>query len=246
MDSTIEVTQRLERLSIATNLPSLTLNEASASASPSRRNMNQPFVSSETSTQAPTPHQSQVQTSTASTTTQDSDNDVTMSDDLITATRNLSLQSRPLQDRRALDAHGRGHAEWSRLCNQRSARHGTVSIAMMNIRARERQAAQALPRSRPRPRPRTSSREAREEAGSFFRHCAQIQNRRQGQTATAHQYHHHHHHHRPRTSPVTTTTGGSEAAGLTREEHHRNLFRAQLRCRLQIRMVSAIAARAGH
>ncbi|EAA30012.1 hypothetical protein GE21DRAFT_9805 [Neurospora crassa] len=232
MDSTIEVTERLERLSIATNLPSFTLNEAAASPGPSRRNLNLSFVSSETSTQ--------VQTATASTTTQGSDNDVTMSDDLITATRNLSLQSRLLQNRSALDAHGRGHAEWSRLCNQRSARHGTVSIAMMNIRARERQAAQAPPRSRPRPRPRTSSREAREEAGNFFRHCAQIQS----QTIRAH--HHHHHHHRPRTPPVATTTSGSEAAGLTREEHHQNLFRAQLRCRLQIRMVSAIAARAGH
>ncbi|KAK3496118.1 hypothetical protein B0T13DRAFT_511956 [Neurospora crassa] len=219
MDSTIEVTQRLDRLSIAANHSSLTFNEASASPG---------------------------QTVAASTTTQDSDNEVTMSDDLTTATRNLSLQSRPLQNRSALDARGRGHAEWSRLCNQRSARHGIISIAMMNIRARERQAAQAPPRPRPRPRSRPRpgpSREAREEAGSFFRNCAQIQS----QTVRAHHHNHHHnHHHRPRTPPVATTTSGSEAAGLTREEHHRNLFRAQLRCRLQIRMVSAIAARAGH
>ncbi|KAK3347511.1 hypothetical protein B0H65DRAFT_422453 [Neurospora tetraspora] len=231
MDSTIAVTQRLDRLSIAANAPSRPaeiLNEASAPHGPSLSIVNQPVVSSETSTQAPASHTFQRQTATAGITTQDSDDDVIMSDEIITATRNLSLQNRPLhlQNRRALEAHGRQHAEWSRLCNRN--RHGTVSIAMINIRAR--QASQA----RPRPRP---FRQAREEAPRFFRQCAQIENR---QTRRAH-------HHRPQTqTPVNTRVQSNCETGITREEHHRNLVRAQLRYRQQIRLVSAIAARAEH
>ncbi|KAA8628870.1 hypothetical protein SMACR_05887 [Sordaria macrospora] len=148
MDSTIAITQRLNRLDIAADAPSRPgttdgLNDASASNGSS----------------LPT-------TTTAGITSPNTANDVDMNDDLITATSNLSLQDRPRDPQSR-----RHHAEWPRVDNRNWRR--TIPN---DVHHRQGQASRS-PRASPSRARARASRRVREEPNRLFRQHAQIESR---------------------------------------------------------------------
>ncbi|KAK1775886.1 hypothetical protein QBC45DRAFT_472683 [Copromyces sp. CBS 386.78] len=209
MESTIEITQRIDRLVIAGDAPfppRPALRRSSTSATSSRQ---------DTGPSAASP---------ASTPSQESrNNDVDMTDDIITGTRNLSLESgSPLQSRQ--------HASWPRVHNRR--RNGAAA-PINHILSRQAACSPRVAQARLRTR---NSRQGPEEANCFFRQCAQIRARHINRA------------HRGPQAQITVNNRArsDDEVGITREEHHRNLFLIQRRYVHQIRRISVIAARAGH
>lgn len=229
-------------MSITSNALSGSLDEATASPGSSRSQSiaSQPVAPFQTSTQGNAPHPSHSQTATTNRASLVSGN-VEMTD-IITATGNLSLHNRPMRpqshNRRALQAHRRGPAESLRVEAQR---HRGFSTTMANIQAR--QAAQASLSHSPRTRqvcPRNPlsrlSRQVRQESTRFLSQCAHIHQRQSIRAQRCSQV----------PTSLSTTLVQSTSAAAMAELRHRSMLRSNAQFLQEVRMISAIAARAGH
>lgn len=237
MNSTIEITQRLDRLSIVTNgLSHLAevVNGSSSSNGPSSPIAIQPTVSSETATQPNFSGQFQHQSSPTSHSQTSGDVDTNMTD-VIAGTASLTIYGNPVQHPQPLDSHNPQHSEQHTPRN--NERHRVTSMAMAHARARQAAAAQAsrtrsarasrssgsptLDRSRPHRRPSRHSGDR--DASRFFRQREEIHAARM----------------RRRSQAISQAIAQAYAA---RAQRHLNMFRAQMVYAQQMMATSAIMA----